>query len=382
MSIRRRSWKTPAGEKREGFEAAYKDQYGKRRRKLFNKRKDADAWLVKARSEVVAGTHTPDSATATVDDAARLWLEACRIGRNENPPIEPQTLRSYATHVRLHISPLIGSERLSRLTAPKVHAFRAALLEKLSRAMAKKVLGSLRAILTEAQSRGLIAQNVARGVRVADSLREKEEVEIPEVDEVKRILATAKVWADHDQDHVRKAWRRYYALLLTAALTGMRASELRGLSREDLDLKNKRIKVTQRADEHGIIGPPKSRAGRRSIPISDDLCGVLREWILMAPGGRFVFPNWQGNVETHANIINRCWWPVMKRANVAKRYKFHSLRHFHASRLIASGASAKEVMAEMGHASVQMTFDTYGHLFRSDEDARKARANDLAAGLV
>jgi integrase len=67
------------------------------------------------------------------------------------------------------------------------------------------------------------------------------------------------------------------------------------------------------------------------------------------------------------------WW---------RRYRFHDLRHFRASCLIADGANPKEVMVEMGHASIQMTVDTYGHLFPEDAAPRRARAEDIAAGVL
>ena len=72
--IRRRSWKTPAGESREAWIADYKDQSGTRRLKTFTTRREADAWLVGARSEVAAGTHTAASASITVAEACARWI--------------------------------------------------------------------------------------------------------------------------------------------------------------------------------------------------------------------------------------------------------------------------------------------------------------------
>ena len=117
----------------------------------------------------------------------------------------------------------------------------------------------------------------------------------------------------------------------------------------------------------------KSAAGWRDISLPEAVVAVLREWKLACPPGGLVFPNWQGNVESHTSIRSRIWRPAQERAKIEQRYRFHDLRHFPASCLIADGANPKEIMADMGHASIQMTFVTYGHLF--PEDAAPRRAN-------
>ena len=116
MAISKREWVNKKGEARSAWEAAYSDQKGKRRRKQFPRKRDAVAWLVNARSEIASGIHTPDSQSITVEVAANLWLQSCERGRDGRDPVEPHTLRSYESHVRLHIRPLIGSELLSQLT--------------------------------------------------------------------------------------------------------------------------------------------------------------------------------------------------------------------------------------------------------------------------
>jgi integrase len=97
-----------------------------------------------------------------------------------------------------------------------------------------------------------------------------------------------------------------------------------------------------------------------------------------------VFPNWQGNVEGLGNIHNRGWKPLQERAGLRGRYNFHSLRHFRASLLIADGANPKEVQAELGHATIAVTYDLYGHLFKDEtaDKVRKARAVRLADSLT
>jgi len=385
-TIRKRTWRNSAGEAQVAWQVSYIDQKGERRRRQFDKKKDADSWLVKARAEVATGIHTPDSQSITIAEAANIWLRACELGRDGRDPVEPHTLRQYQSHVDHHIKPLIGLDRLNRLTTPKVVDFRDQLLETRSRALSRKVLTSLKSIITESQTRGLVAQNAAKPVGISTAKRHKEPVRTPTKTEVKELLAALDIRAQNPTQQIARAWRRYRALLMTAVHTGMRASELRGLSKRHIDLAEKVIHVRQRADETGIIGSVKSSAGRRDIPIPKSLTQVLRLWLVECPPGDLAFPNWRGNVEAHSNIHSRCWLPINRLANLTTpdgkpRYRFHALRHFHASFLIASGATPKEVMSEMGHSSIQVTFDTYGHLFPEDDHHRLRRAEEMAAEL-
>jgi len=77
MSIRKRTWKTAKGEAKEAWVVDYVDGAGKRRLKTFSKKKEADAYETTAKHELAQGTHTPDSASVTVAEAAERWLKTC-----------------------------------------------------------------------------------------------------------------------------------------------------------------------------------------------------------------------------------------------------------------------------------------------------------------
>jgi integrase len=358
--VRKRTWTNGKGE-HTAWVADYFDQAGKRHIKTFERKKDADAWLVTARGEVQRGVHTAESASITVAEAAALWLEKSRL-----ESLERSTLKQYASHVDLHIRPSrIGGEKLARLSTPFVESFRDDLLQKGSRAMGRKVLTSLKSILGEAQRRGLVAHNAAQPVRVDVKKREQGKLkvgrDIPSKAEVQAILA-----------HAAGRWR---PLFVTAVFTGTRASELRGLTWNDVDFDRKVIRVKQRADAWGAMGPPKSAAGDREIPMSPMVVNALREWRLACPKGAagLVFPNGAGNVEAHANIATRGFYAVQQKAGLLgddskPKYGLHSLRHFAASLWIEQGFSPKRLQALLGHSSIQITFDRYGHLFPSLED--------------
>ena len=395
MSVRRRKWTGPKGVERTAWVADYADRDGVRRLRTFATKKAADAFAARSKVEVDQGTHVADSASITIAHAAENWIKAVAAGRQGRRPAEASTLRQYRSHIDQHIAPTIGTLKLSKLTGPKVADFRDHLLSTLSRPMAKKVLTSFKAIVGEAQIRGDLVANPASAVSIqsAGEGRHKAETEIPARAEVRAMLATLEKLATQNNQQRAKAWRRYRALITAAVQTGMRASELRGLHWNEVDLKTGTIKVTQRADEKGKIGPPKSTAGRRTISIPASLVTILRLWKAECPPGALAFPNWQGEVESLANIHTRAWKPLQIAAGCfttnaegtrSAKYRFHALRHFRASMLIADAANAKEVQAELGHASIALTLDVYGHLFRDDaaEQQRRERAERLASSLT
>jgi integrase len=361
-SIRKRTWKT-GGAERSAWTADYVDQSGERRRKAFKTRKEADAWLISARQQVATGTHTPETTSITVGQAADRWLR-----RAELEDLETATIRQYRSHVEYHIKPLIGGVKLAKLSMPAVQGFADQLLETgRSRALARKILSSLKAIVSEAQRRGLVAQNAARGVTVRIGARHRQRPEIPDKAEVGALIAGAE--------------GRAKALIVTAAFTGLRSSELRGLRWTDVDFKARLIHVRQRADERGSMGSLKSESARRSVPMSGLVITALKEWKIAAPAGaKLVFCNGIGRVEHHANLIHRVVEPLQERLGLPRR-GLHAFRHFYASLLIDQGFGPRQVMGLLGHSTIAMAMNTYAHLFPVSEDDH-ARLNAAELTVV
>ena len=142
------------------------------------------------------------------------------------------------------------------------------------------------------------------------------------------------------------------------------------------------LAVSQRADAYLVIGELKSAAGKRTIPLAPLCLNALKQWKLACPPGalNLVFPNGVGRIEALPNIQQRVWAPLQIKCGLVTadgkaRYHFHSLRHAAASLFIAHlGWQPKRVQTVMGHASITMTFDRYGHLFedsKGDQEAMK-----------
>jgi integrase len=166
----------------------------------------------------------------------------------------------------------------------------------------------------------------------------------------------------------------------------------------------------QRAGRYNAIGKPKSVAGERVIPLPPMLVSTLRKWRLACPNSELglVFPATDGSVESYINITRQVMIPTLLAASITSpvldqhgrpakdddgkpivtaKYGWHSLRHFYASwginRRVDGGLELplKVVQARLGHSSIQMTADTYGHLFpRGDDGAELAAAEKAFLG--
>ena len=393
MSVRKREWTTPKGLKKSAWVVDYVDTTGKRRLKTFTRKKEADQFAATASVEVREGVHVADSASVTVEKAGSLW-----IASGESSGLERSTINQRKSHLENHIVPFIGQTLLSKLTVPAVREFEDRMRkEGRSTAMIKKVLTSLGSILSDACERGLAMRNPVRDIRGSrkgrDRRQEKRQkgrlevgVDIPTREEIKALVGAL-------DDH----WR---PLLVTAIFTGMRSSELRGLRWQDVNLKKGEINVNQRADQYKEIGPTKSEAGVRTIPVPPLVVNALKKHQLRQTNKtELVFANPEGEPRSHINIINKGLIPAMIGGGVvvgagkdedgnpiqkAKYTGLHALRHFYASWLInrkedgGLGLPAKMVQERLGHASIVMTMDVYGHLFpRTDDGTELAQAANI-----
>jgi len=344
--------------------AAYADAAGKRRFKQFGTKKEADRFLTKAKSEVAAGVHVPESQSISVGDAADLWLKSV-----EESGLEWSTVLHYQQHINEHIRPFIGALKLTAVTTPRIYA----LVDELKAAgrspeTARRAVQSLGRVYKFSKGRGLVGSNPVADVKLRSSKRGRSRPEIPSKEELRAIITATT--------------GRWRPLIITALFTGLRASELRGLRWADIDLKRKVLTVSQRADAWKVIGAPKSAAGIRDVPLAPIVVNTLREWKLACPTSELdlVFPNGAGRIEDHPNVIARGWDPVQiaagvtvtKKGQVKGRYNFHSLRHAAASMFIEAGMNPKKVQTVMGHSSITVTYDTYGHLFADDEADQQA----------
>jgi integrase len=384
MSVRKRQWRAANGETKTAWVCDYFDQNGKRRNETFATKGQAVARHAQVVLDVRKGTHVAHDGKQMIADAAQRWLK-----RLEADGRERATVEQYEQHLRLHILPVLGRVKLAKLNTETIESFRAFLLAKdekgepvRSRDQAVKVWVTFKSLLKHAR-----CAHLGQGVTgIAPDHRAKRKLEIgvdvPTNDEIKRLFnATAGARPEH---------KRKRAMLLIAAFCGLRASELRGLRWADVKLDEAELQVTQRADRYGKIGAPKTVSSRRTVPMSPDVVRALREWKIAQGGGELTFGTRKGGVEPHQNML-RSLRPVMRDAGMVTkdgkpRYGLHAFRHYFASWCISPkersgrGLSAKVVQEWLGHSTIAMTFDTYGHLFKEVDKSELAASTAAILG--
>jgi integrase len=349
------------GEHKEAWIVDYTDQDGDRHIRTFDRKKDADAFSATVGVEVRAGLHTAPAKSITVAAAGDNWISFV-----EGEGRERTTVDSYRLHLRLHINPRLGETKLAALTKRQVEDFRDRLVKGLSKPMARKVLGSLKMLLKDAHRRGDVAQNVAIGTTIKADKRGKRKLkagtDFPLPGEVASIVNAAPDGKGR-------------ALLMVQAFAGLRASEARGLRWDDIAFRAGgagTLTIEQRADRFGHIGEPKSESGKRTIPFGPVIANTLRRLKLQATGP-LVFGTGTGRPENHSNVVQRIFHRAQIAAGVVRGGKpkysgLHCLRHFAASWMLhrredgGLGLSLKEAQERLGHATLAMTADTYGHL--------------------
>ncbi len=332
----------------------------------------------------------------TVPQAVELWLDICeKIGRDGRETVEPETLKEYRHRGRI-MQEYQWPKHLQELEAADVVHFRNWLLENKSRDQARRTLSSFHSIIIEMKHQGHVQHDPAVGISIKSGGRydtEDSEVEIPSDQEMRDIFSAANVLGKKN-DFMEKCWARYRPMIYLAGFSGMRPSEYRGLAWENIF--EDRVAVQQRADKTGIIGPVKSKAGRRTIYLPTLVTEMIFEWQERCPSSDFdlVFPTDSGKPINLGNFRAGAWIPLMKEVGLMQtdevngreisrpKYTPYALRHYFASKLIEMGKDFKFIQDTMGHSKIEITLNVYGHLLKDREEAKKQTAEELAAELL
>ena len=373
--------------KREGargvsYQVRYPKPQGGYGFRSFARRRDAMAFIESLSTQ----THV-NAAITTVAAAVETWLDVCeREGRDGRPPVSRAVLKLYRHRASI-IQEYPWDKPLQELSKPDIVNFRSWLLRERSRDQARKVLSSFHSVLIEMVNRGQIDRDPAVGIRIQ---AEAPSIDIPDADEVRLILAAADELARHRHMQIRDAWRRYRPMIYLAVASGMRPQEYVALPRKDV--LESAVRVTQAMDRSGKIGPPKSRAGTRTIDVGPEALALIREF--MGTDGEpddLVFGTSSGRPMQLVPFRASAWTPVMREAGLLvedeetgkqrPKYTPYALRHFFASRLLQTNNDIKYVQTQMGHARATLTLDTYGHLLPAIDDGRAAVTRALIGEL-
>lgn len=354
-----------------GYEASvYSRRDNKKIRKTFARESEAKSWRSEASSALANGSLRTPTRT-TVAQAWDAWIAGARSGAITNrsgDTYKPAALRSYERAMRLRVLPDVGRVRLTELRRPDLQDLVDKLAaEGLNPSTVKCTLLPLRAVCRRAVARGELAVNPCDGVELAAVRGRRERIAPPE--EAEKLV-----------EAVGEADRVVWAAAMYA---GLRRGELQALRAEDVDLAAGIIRVERGWDEKdGVIGL-KSRAGRRRVPIAAVLRDPLLEHRMQMDreGGDLVFgkttstPFYAKGLQQRADTA---WKNLNKREGAeaeeagrepvpVERITLHECRHTFASLMIAAGVNAKALSTFMGHASIAITLDRYGHLMPGSE---------------
>jgi integrase len=333
----------------------------------------------KAAAEVVASRIREELKTGTLDLAskkkkltfgeyAQKWLD----GYGETH-LKYSTLKGYQVAIRVHLGKL--SERpLDQITRAEIKEI---IFDKLRAGLSPKTVtnikGLISSILSHAVEDELIAINHA--MRMGKFIKNK--------DRKSNVNFLTREEAQLFLEAVGKHFPRYYPFFLCALRTGMRLGELRALEWGDVDFHGRFIEI-RRAYTKGQFTTPKNNKIRR-VDMSGQLAKTLmalcadRKKESLLKGWRelpdLVFINEKGKVIDEGNLRSRVFNSALAKAGI-RRIRIHDLRHTFASLLLQQGEGLVYVRDQLGHHSIQLTVDTYGHLVPGDNKQAVDRLDD------
>lgn len=340
--------------------------------KTFDRKLDAERWLLKEQASIQRGDWAdPRGAdrtfAAVVDEYRTTWAD-----------LEPRTKAGYEHILKKHVLPFFGPTKVGAITADMIQRWVNELGEGRARNTVRRVYGVLRSALDVAVSRRYIAANPCASVKLPKKPGTTERMMYLTPDEVRTLAET-----------IDPHWR---VAVYVASYCGLRAGELWGLRRRDVDVVRGEIAVRQALkeingapdlppEERGLIfGEPKSAASKRKLSLPAPIKQLLAEHLLLPLGGTdpdgLIFTTASGLPVRHGLFYSRVFKPAVKTALPHKAaLRFHDLRHTCASLSLAVAPNLHVVKERLGHEDIRTTINTYGHPLPSVEAA-------LADGLA
>ena len=326
------------------WRARYVDNTGREHTRHFDRKVEAQQWLDKQLAALLRGDHVaPSDAKMTVGEWCDKWLAGYGTRR-------ASTVRQAEVHVKI-IKAHFGSVPMSAIKPSDVRAW-TVVLKKEGRADSYiyAIYSRFSQIFTDAVHDGIVVRNPCSR-RTSPGMGKQRPY----------VATTRQVWALYDAvpEGVRPA-------ILLGAHAGLRLAEAAALRVVDVDFVNGVVAPsTQWLDE-----PLKSEISRTPIPIPKEMAHLLAQGAQLGDG-RFLASDQWGN-PAGPWTIERAVRASREVVGLPENFRFHDLRHYFASLLIASGLDVKVVQARLRHASAKTTLDTYGHLWPDRDDTSRA----------
>jgi integrase len=310
---------------------------GLARSRTFVLKKDADRFALEQQRRASLGA-LYQAPPETLDEFLAGWLD--RYALRVRPSTRDRT-RDLTQH-------------LDAFRAVPLDEIRPAAVEDHITALAKRAprqaeltLRLIKQVLASAKERGHLVDEAV--FRVKAPRRDQRETRFLEWHQVEELAANTAA--------------PYGNMVMLAALTGLRQGELFALRDRNVDLEAKTVRIDN-GTYRGELVPVKTRASRRRVDLSSTAVRVLRRQLLARKPNELglIFPSPQGAILNDDNFRHRVFAPAVRRSKLTG-FRFHDLRHTYAALMVAAGAHPKYLQAQMGHSSIRVTLDLYGHLF-------------------
>jgi integrase len=332
------------------WEVRYRDPNGRTRRARFDTKGQAKDLLANVRTDGRRGTWiAPELGQITFGKWVDEWWST-------SVHLRSATRTRYERDLKLHIRPRFEQTQLAKITPRDVRAWLSEMqAQGLPASSIRRRFSVFRKITGDAVAMDMLARTPCRGVKPpADTPLD---ITVLSAEDIAQLAAAMPEWC--------RTWVWF------AAYTGLRWSEMIGLARRDIDPVHRRVTVRRQIVEVGSrfegFGEPKTAAGRRTVDLPRFLCEMLNEQLAERgqPGPEgLVFVNTRGNPPHLSSFTSQTWKKARERVG-RPDLRWHDLRHTAVALAIANGAHPKMVQERMGHASISVTLDRYGHLFPS-----------------
>lgn len=346
------------------WQVRYRDPTGRERSRTFARKPDALAYKAVVEADKVRGQWLdPALGRKTFGEWAELWSRT-RIH------LRPSTQASTDSLMRCHVLPWFGPVAVVTIQQADVQSFVSSLQATgLSRSTIRSAYLIVRGVMEVALENGALARNPCRRIKFPEN--RIAEIRFLTVEELHG-LTTA----------MRDPWK---PMVLLGGYCGLRFSEVVGLRARHVDILRRQIQISEAAVEVNgsiFLGPPKSQASRRTIAaplfVAESLASHMKEHV--PEPDQWLFRTSSDTPLGRSNWRIREWKPAVERAGL-QPLRFHDLRHTHAALLIAQGEHPKVIQSRLGHSSIRVTLDTYGHLFDGLDELAASRLDDLQNSL-
>jgi integrase len=328
---------------------------GKKLRRTFRSEAAAKAWR-RDQATGVANRVVSAGSGDTIRQAGERLIDGMRSGAVRNRsgrPFKPSVVESYASALEQHIYPAMGARRVSAVERRHVQSLADRLAATKAPSTVKNALMPLRVLYRRALRDGEVTVNPVAGLELAAGERKRDRFTTPDETRQRLELVPARD---------RAAWAlAWYA--------GLRLGELRALGWDDVDLAASELDVrVAYCNRTKQITAPKTAAAVRTVPIVGELRRILLEHrMLTGRAGGLVVQREGGGVESGDSLA----WRAEKawKAAGVQRATMHEARHTYASLMIAARVNIVALSRFMGHSSITITIDRYGHLYPDERQA-------------